>query len=382
MPKPRRSNLDLPFDDGSTTLGEGPNLAERWSRFWFAPADNAALDGIRFLFGIYLVFWLGGVFGHQSGLFGLDGWLDVQAYREISRLPEESRPFVGWSPIFLATSPATTNAIYFGTLGVFALFALGVAVRLTSVLTWLGVVAFTSNPALGFGGDVLLTIVAFYVMFANLLKNWGHSFKLGVLLGNSSDLISWPLNWRSNAATASIGVNLGMRLLQVHLAIAIAACGLFKLQIGEWWAGDALWFPLFHPTNTSVADLIEWKQRNPIILLSLIGVATYATLAWQLAFPFLIWRVPARPWMLAGAVLGLLGCWFVYRLPTYGPVVLIGCLAYVEPATWRTVLDKIRLSRSLERTIDQTTSVAEGDFGSGPSPDSSRRPNLIASGTS
>src|SRR5260221_162690 len=46
---------------------------------------------------------------------------------------------------------------------------------------------------------------------------------------------------------ASHGVNLIMRIMQIHVAIIIVTSGLHKLQMSEWWTGIALWFPL-NPT--------------------------------------------------------------------------------------------------------------------------------------
>lgn len=324
MPNPRPTKSTAPEETAPKTW------TDRWSRFWFAAADPAALAGLRLLFGAYLLVWLGGSFADRHALFGLNGWFDARAFREASTLPEDARPVMGWSPIFVAQGSGAIDAVYFGSMLAIAAFAAGLCVRVTSILTWLAIVSFTANPALGYGGDLLVAVVGFYLMIAHALAGFA-----------KREMLAWPLRPLETARPGSVAANLGIRLLQVHVAIAVLACGSYKLQIGEWWAGDALWFPAFHPETTKLDDILAWRQRSPQFLLSVIGLGTYAVLAWQLAFPFLIWRRRWQPFMIAGAIAGMFGCWFIYRLPTYGPVLTLCCLAYLEPSIWRGWLEKM-----------------------------------------
>jgi hypothetical protein len=58
-------------------------------------------------------------------------------------------------------------------------------------------------------------------------------------------------------------------------------------------------------------------------------------LAWQVGFPLFAWKPRWRFLLVGGAVIGWLGMVFVYRLPLFGPAILIGCLGYLTPAEWQ-----------------------------------------------
>jgi hypothetical protein len=288
------------------------------------------LHVLRVLVGLLLLGWLLPFAGYLDTLFGLQGWFDQKAYTEVGRLPAELFPPLGWSPIFLfGRDPGTLTVFYSGSIAVLVLFTLGVAPRLTSVLAWLVTVAFTSNPIIYYDGDVLLRILAFYVMLGYL--------PLG-LLDEDQSLASrllgrtWFLS--RSASRPSLSANLALRLLQVHLAIVIVTSGLHKLQFGDWWGGVALWYALYPPLETTLADARAHANQaeNYLLLLSL---AAYAVLLWQLGFPLYAWRRRMRPVLLGGALIGWLGTAFIYRLPLIGPATLIGCLAFVTADEWR-----------------------------------------------
>src|SRR6185295_11621964 len=102
---------------------------------------------LRVLAGLLFLFWLLPLAGDVPGLFGLGGWFDARGYREFSRLPIPVPHLFGWSVFYLAgTSTAALNAVYWLLVASVLLFTLGVAPRLTGVLTWVAVVSCTANP--------------------------------------------------------------------------------------------------------------------------------------------------------------------------------------------------------------------------------------------
>lgn len=315
-----------------------------WAQFWFRPIDPAALDGVRIVAGVLLLAWLASFAGQYPAFFGLNGWFDARAFVESANL--EDRPPIGWSPIFLVRSAAGLHAFYFGALLVFALFTLGVATRLTAVLTWLAVLSFTANPAIDYGADYLLKTITLYLMVGyGFLGLLARPRSLGGWLGGSRGWLAPPVGTTAGAPP-SAAATVAIRLLQVHFAIIIFTSGVHKLQIGEWWAGDALWFPMHAPMQTSLEQVMAEGQRtNSALLLTLYSLGAYAVLAWELCFPFFIWQRRLRPWLLVAGITGWIGSWFVYDLPLYGPAILTGCLAFVEPATWRAVIERFSLGR-------------------------------------
>ena len=112
------------------------------------------------------------------------------------------------------------------------------------------------------------------------------------------------------------------------------ASALHKLQAQEWWSGVSAWFYLHPPFHTTAADLREIAPYAEFYL-GMLSLASYAALAWQLAFPAFAWQRRWRPLLVGGGVLACLTDAFVLRLPLLGPIMLIGCLSYLSSEEWR-----------------------------------------------
>jgi hypothetical protein len=313
-------------------------LAAAWTRFWFAPVDPVGLHVVRLLAGLLFLAWLVPFAGHVHDLFGLTGWFDQQAYADAAQLPEGAMQPLGWSMLYPAGSnPVLLTVLYWGSLAVLVLFTLGIWTRLTAVLTWVIVASFTTNPAVSYDGDTLLILLAFYLMVGYLLlgqRTRGQSL-WARLFGPAETLLVGRTLGRPRP---SIGANLALRLLQVHIALVIVTSGLHKAQFGEWWSGIALWFPLHTPFETTV-EQARSGVGDPEIYLAILSAAAYAALAWQIAFPLYAWKPRWRPLVLGGAAISWLATALIFRLPLLGPGLFIACLSYVSPAGWHRLLD-------------------------------------------
>src|SRR5262249_49058393 len=149
-----------------------------WTRFWFTPIPTTGLHCLRVLSGLLFFAWLFSFAGHQESFFSLNGWFDREAHDVVLRRQQLQQGIapapIGWSMLYLAgDSLEIFQALYWGSLIVLLLFTLGVATRITGVLTWVIVVSFLANPATSFEGDYLLNILAFYLMIGYvLLGQW------------------------------------------------------------------------------------------------------------------------------------------------------------------------------------------------------------------
>jgi hypothetical protein len=328
-----------------------PALANRWSRFWFAPAPPTLLHRLRLLTGLLLCGWILILAPHRTALFSLDGWFDVDAHFEVGRLdadrsdnnrPDSVSPVpIGWSIFYLAgKDKAAFEALYWASVAVVVFFTLGLATRITGVLTWIVVVSFLDNPASSYDADFLLAILAFYLMIGYcLLGFWtGRLTPLEYLLGphDAFVLTQWLSGRRERPVPpSSYATNFVVRLLQVHFALIVVTSGLHKLQSGDWWAGAALWYPLHPPFQTTVAKLNDEKAYAAAYL-GVLSLAQYFVLAWQIAFPAFAWRRGfCRVLLIGGAIIGWLGAFFMLGLPLFGPIYLIGCLSYVHADEWQ-----------------------------------------------
>jgi hypothetical protein len=320
---------------------------QAWIDFWFSPVSPAGLHALRVLAGLLFLVWLLPFAKDVESLFGLSGWFDREAYVQTSRLPTEAAMLLNWSLLYF-----TGPGLYWGALVVLVLFTIGVATRVTSVLTWLLVVSLTANPATRFDADDILGILAFYLMIGYVLVGqWSLPLSpVGRVFGTRTSLVVWK-GLRADAEHPSYAANLAIRLMQVHFALIVVTSGLHKLQFGAWWSGTALWYPMNPPFSTTEGQLRSLAAIRERYLF-FHSIIQYAALAWQLGFPLFAWR---QGWMrlvlFGGAALGWLACWEIYKIPLFGPLYLIFCLAYLTPAEWARLLARLKLRRAVPATL-------------------------------
>lgn len=310
-----------------------------WAKFWFSPVEPAGLHAIRFLAGLLFLFWLAPLASEYNALFGLEGWFDRAAYEDASSRVASPYP-IGWSFVFLAGhSDLLLQLCLWGSLAVFALFTIGVAPRLTSILSWVVIVSHMANPALHYDADWLLAILAFYLMIGYLLYGqWSRPLSIAERVVGPWDSLLSPL--RRDQAAPSYAANLAVRLVQVHFAIVMLTSGLHKLQFGEWWSGAAFWYWMYPPTELT-QQILRDMRPGAEALITFLSVATYAMLAWQIAFPFFAFRPRWRPLLLGGGLVAWIGAMVVFRLPYFGPLTFLVCLSYLTPAEWAWMLRRL-----------------------------------------
>jgi hypothetical protein len=360
--RPSLRPLDPP---SATSKSLALTWGQRWVNFWFLPTAPVGLHVLRVLSGLLFLAWLLPFGGYVEDFFGLRGWLDVQGYRELVRLPQGSPVPLGWSMLYVFGYDASSlQTLYWLSLVVLAAFTLGLFPRVTSVLTWIIVVSFVANPVTSYDAEYLLVILAFYLMVGYLLYGLWHRQQslLEVLLGpwDAFVLSSWLRHGRDQtgdgAERRSYAANLALRLLQVHFAIVVVASALHKLQFGEWWAGVALWFPMHPPYQTTFADMqtTRFWANTYLFFFSLIH---YGVLAWQIGLPLFAWRRGLwRIVLVGGGLLGWLGAVANYHLPLFGPICLLGCLSFVTADEWQAVGN--RLSQLWHRWVRDNRSLA------------------------
>jgi hypothetical protein len=312
----------MPTNDSSND-----SFGARWNRFWFSPSDELVFTGVRIAVGALTALWLLSFFGQQTAYFGFSGWLDAEAYAAArgaaeTASPENRLPVAAWSPAYLASSPTVVHGLYFGGVVVACLLAAGVATTVTAPLTWLVVATFTSNPILqAYGGNSLLLLLTFYLAVGVLLERW---------------------------LSEGVASHFALRLLQVHAAMLIFASALGKLQNSLWWEGIPFWFYLHRPYALT-QEAVEAMRGNPSsnqIELFVLSLAAYLTVFWQLSFPFLAFRREWKWWIVGGGVFGLIGSWWIYGLPMFGPTYLILTLGFLPASDWRRALTLFRKSEA------------------------------------
>jgi hypothetical protein len=352
-----RSSVSNPEPAAPLTTG----LIRAWTRFWFTPTDPVGLHGVRLAAGLVFLAWLLPLAGSANALFGLNGWFDRQAYREAAQIAGgPPQPFT-WSLLYLCGSNATLlTIVYWASIAVLVLFTAGLWTRLTAVLTWLIVASFTASPALGPDADGLLLILALYLMVGYVLLNLTDRSQslAGRFLGARGTFLFGRRSGTGDVPERqSLAANVALRLLQCHVAIVMLVSGLHKLQFADWWAGSALWYPL-HPVMEMTASTADSPAQVSSSLMPL-SLAAYAILAWQIGFPAFAWRPRWRPVLVGGALIGGLGCAFLYGVPVFGPALFACCLSYVSAREWHRLFALVGLIPGQQRTASRLSSASK-----------------------
>lgn len=178
-----------------------------------------------------------------------------------------------------------TETLFYCSLVIAGLYAIGFAPRLTC---WLFAITSYANVHRNWmatdGGATLLVLLAFLLCFADtsryftLFRPRGHrrwGWEIGTMLHNASRFL---LMW------------------QVCMVYFWAA--FYKLGGHDWRAGTALYYTL----NLQRFQVIPWLSHALAANLGVMTLGAYATLIFQMAFPFLMWNSRAKAYLVPVAV--------------------------------------------------------------------------------
>ncbi len=284
---------------------------ELWDRFWFTPRDARMLGLFRIIVGLMLIYTHAVWSLELETFFGNDAVLPKE-YRA-GLVPGQS--FL-WSHFDWVGQGALWPVHILGLL-IFAAFTCGFQTRVTGVLSALLVISY-ANRTTGaqFGLDQINAFMAMYLAI-------GPS-------GQQFSLDRW-LNKTDKAPSESVGANLAIRLIQVHLCLVYLFAGMGKLQGEYWWNGEAIW--------GAIANL-EYQTIDLTFLAEhmwLVNIITFTALTWEVAYPFLVWPRLTRPLFVGMAMLVHLGIGLCMGMMTFGLIMAIANLAFVPPSwlDWR-----------------------------------------------
>ena len=376
-----------------------------WSRFWFTPSDPTVLSAIRVLTGVITFYTLLAYSFELQDLVGKDAWTDLalrqqqnqqapmqyipldwsnvqrfqppataeqkkyfDAYLEYWRMPppapypktaEEAAEYdayhhrwgvdprlvIGkgrpiWSLWFHITDPTWMTIVHGAIVACSFLFMIGLGTRVTSVLTWFGALCYIHREqAALFGVDTMMNILLLYLMI-------GPS-------GATLSVDRWLQRWWARRqglpvppVKPSVSANLALRLIQIHVCIIYGAAGLSKLQGQAWWTGTAPWLTIANPEYSPmqypayVSLLRELARTRWVFEIAMTG-ASLGTLAFEIGYPFLIWRPAFRPLILWFAVLLHLGIGTLMGLKTFSVLMLAFNMAFLQPQTVRRAIGKL-----------------------------------------
>jgi hypothetical protein len=282
-------------------------VADDWNTFWYTPADPTLLGVLRICTGLMLVY-THAVWGLAlNDFFGPTSWMSPALVRSIEA-GQFTFSFWFWVP------SGWMWPAYVLSMLIFVCFTLGLATRVTSVLSLLTAISYTQRvPAALFGLDQINVMLTLYLSI-------GPS---GQTLSLDRWLLRRRLGEKTPAPAPSANANLAQRLIQVHMCVIYLFAGLSKLQGPAWWSGEAMWRAFANLEYQSLD--VTWLAWHPW----LINLMSHVSVVWEIAFCVLIWKPLWRPVMLAGAVVMHAGIGLCLGMWTFGLIMLVGCASFL-----------------------------------------------------
>jgi hypothetical protein len=183
---------------------------------------------------------------------------------------------------------------------------------------------------------VVVSLINRGPMFAQPMDDVLAMVMLYLCLGPSGAAFSLDRVWKrraalrpheSAAAPPSVGANIALRLIQIHLALLHFGMAIGQLRDDSWWMGRAVWGFISKPESGYID--MTWLSDH----LYLLNIWTHGIVIFEFAFALLIWNRLARPILLTAAVLVWSSVGLVSGMLGFSLVMLGATLAFV-PAEW------------------------------------------------
>jgi len=249
-------------------------------RFASVKHRTIALSVLRIFIGSTLLVYYSQHIFQREYLWGNTGLEPFSLFQQIML----SRH--GFSLYLLSPSSLYQAAVFYVGLVVTITFTVGYRTRISSILFYLFTWSlFQRNIFLLTGGDNLIYLLAFFLMFADC---GGHF---------STDATSGRSRTQSGPFVAMVH-NYAVLAIIVQLSLVYLTSAFYKMQGALWQNGTALYYVLrLSEFNLSPFAHHFYDSETVAKLL------TWGTVIFEMSWPFLIWNRRTKPFVALGAVL-------------------------------------------------------------------------------
>lgn len=262
-------------------------FGERWNRFWFTPSDPTLCAILRIAVGALAALHFVDLASALARWFARDGLLPPETVTRVLELTGSAGSSYRFSHLNGFPAGWELWALHVLAMIVSLAFAAGLFTRVTGVLTLVAMLSYVHRAPLiaGHVEPVLSFMLAYLVIAPS-----------GAVLSVDRWLRSRKAEPAGEPEQPSVASTVGLRLIQVHLAMFYAMMGLTKLYGDAWWEGDAIWI-LLAQTESRPLDLTGLRRLGNGGNL-LLNLWTHFVVYFELAFPVLIWNRFTRPVLL------------------------------------------------------------------------------------
>jgi hypothetical protein len=284
-----------------------------WNAFWFTPRSPYWLGVLRLLAGCMLLYT------HAVWTLDFELFLGVDRMIGPEIAPQMNPTNWYWTHFDWITDPRGLLVLHGLALATFLAFTIGLWMPWTGWLATFFAISY-AHRATGalFGLDQMNVALVTYLTLGGAGRFWSvdcyRRERRFVPAGGPTSL----------ADDYSIWANIGTRLIQLQLCIIYWFAGTGKLQGVTWWTGEALWGAFASYQYQSID--MTWLHRYPEFL----ALATHLTIVWEVGYVFLVWNHRTRPVVLVMAVLVHAGIGLFLGMMTFGYIMIVANLAFVE----------------------------------------------------
>ena len=282
------------------------NLLERWERFWFEDVPSETFALLRIAMGSQVSS------ASSVSCLSTSSGRSTASHRCPARGSDSEVTF--WSPASVrrldgSCSSSLAASFICMTVGLFS----GAAV----VTCFLGSVfqaRWNSLPLTS--GHTIMVAVLFCLLWADCGRHLSvDAWRRGGVAGDADDETVQPI-WP-------------LRLIRAQVAVLYLSSGFFKLLGAAWRDGSAA----HYTTSQNVYGRIFHVYAVPANFEWTFTLLTYLTVAWELAFPFLLWnRTNTRCALVTGVGMHL-GIWATMEVGPFSWVMLASYVAFLDPHT-------------------------------------------------
>jgi len=251
---------------------------------WLTTAQHAtrSLSALRIIYGTSILAFLGTNLADRQYLWGVaSGWVEPEAKR--------AGHFFLFRMLFSKENAFLFDVSYLILALLALLFLVGWQTRIVTpflLLFWMGLAS--NSAVLTNGGDTVMRIALFFLIFANLSQHWSVDAWLrsrGIGFAVTLPRRLTPPSWATNALHNAAIIACGYQIMLVYVN-----SGIYKLQGEEWRDGTGFYYSLVLDVFRPFPGLSDLAWQVTLFVF----VATFLSIWVQLLFPVLVlWR-PTR----------------------------------------------------------------------------------------
>ncbi len=301
-----------------------------WERFWFTPRLPTTLAVIRIACGAMLAYV------HIVWASVLGDFMGPQAWMSREVVQQLHRNDWSWSWLWYTESLGLLWLHQIVAITASLLMMCGLLTRIATPLAWWMtlMVCHRLTGAL-FGLDQIVIMLSMYLMLSHCGSELSVDARLRQRLfdrdnapARNSPQSTW-LRWLFPEPTAATCNNVTTRLIQLHLCVIYLFGGLSKMRGEMWFDGSAMWYTAvnYEYQSLDITWLGHWRLA--------IATLTAITIFWETFYIAIVWPKLTRPIALALAVFVHGGIALALGMITFGTIMIVANLAFIEPSTMR-----------------------------------------------